>query len=135
MPGNLLGVTSLTGLQVGGGSAQAASANGNVPASTVSGGVYPTGTAMYAHSYSIVTTAAITLTGNKSSATSFRLSGCTPGDWVALLPPASGLSDGITADCWIASADFLTIQFSNVSSASAAQIATGFKVQLIKVVP
>jgi hypothetical protein len=136
MAGDLLGVTSFSGVKVGGGHAQAASANGNVPASTISGGDYPVGTARYAEVYSVVTVVATTAVATKSTTTTATLSGATIGDFVDLCPAsASGLSAGLTVDCWVSAADQITIAYSNVSTANAAQIATPFRVQFIKVVP
>lgn len=136
MAGDLLGVTGFSGVKVGGGHAQAAAANGNVPASTISGGDYPAGTAQYAQIYSVVTVVATTATATKSTTTTAVISGITVGDFVDICPASSsGLSAGLTVDCWVSAPDVITIAYSNVSTANAAQIATPFRVQFIKVVP
>ena len=136
MAGNLLGVTNLTALAVGGGNAQAASAGGNVPASTISGGVYPTGASFYAITASVVTVVATTAVATKSTTTTATLSGITIGDIVlAAVANASGLSAGVTLDAWVNAPDTVTIAYSNVSTANAAQIATPVRLVMLKVVP
>lgn len=123
MAGNLTGMTDFTGLRVGAGAA-----------STASGGAYPAGTAQYAHVYSVVTVVATTCVATKSTTTTATLSGVTLGDFVDIAPGGSGLSAGVVAQAWVSAADQITIAYSNVSAANAAQIATPFRVQFIKVV-
>jgi len=124
MAGALAGVTGFSGVQVGG-----------AASSAVSGGSYPTGIPLYAVTASVVTVVATTATATKSTTTTFQVSGATVGDVVlAAATSASGLSAGLTVDAWVSAADQVTLAYSNVSTANAAQIATPFRVVLLKVV-
>lgn len=114
--------TQFTSLSIG---------SGHIPAT---GGDYPAGTTVYADAYSIQTIVALTLTGNKSQTTDVPVSGFTVGDYVNGTA-TSGLSNGITLDMWMKSANTATVQLSNVSSASAAQIAIPLLIHAVKVVP
>lgn len=117
MAGNVGGLTGLTGLVVGGG--------GNVPS----------GVSLFGILNSVVTVVATTVTATKSVDTTAAYSGLTVGDAVMAIPKtASGLSAGVTLDAWVSAADTVTIRYSNVSTANAAQIATAFNVIAYKLV-
>lgn len=115
MAGNEPGITGLTGLKVGDGRG------------------YPSATSLYGITSSVVTVVATTVTATKSVDTTAAFSGYTVGDAVfACAGAASGLSAGVTLDAWISAADVVTIRYSNVSTAAAAQIATPIVVTGLK---
>lgn len=117
MAGNLGGVTGLTGLSVGGG--------GNVPS----------GVPLYGILNSVVTVVATTVTATKSVDTTAAYAGLAVGDAVVAIPlTASGLSAGVTLDAWVSASEVVTIRYSNVSTANAAQIATAMNVIAYKLV-
>ena len=123
MAGNLVSTpTQFTALSVGSGH-------------STGGTDYPGGSPVYAIKYSIVTVVGLTLLGTQSQTTDLPVSGFTVGDWVAAEALASGFSTGVMADIWMKSSGTATLQLSNVSSASAVQIATPFLLQCVKVVP
>ena len=72
---------------------------------------------------SIVTRSVQTLTllANRSQTTDVSLSGAAVGDIVWAIPPASGYSNGVTAQPYVSAADVVTLNFSNVSGATAVQ--------------
>lgn len=114
MAGNEPGITGFTGLKVG------------------DGRNYPSATSLWGITSSVVTVVATTVTATKSVDTTAAFSGYTVGDAVFANAAGSGLSAGVTLDAWISAADVVTIRYSNVSTANAAQIATpiivtGFK--------
>lgn len=116
MAGDLGGITNLTGLNVGG------------------GGAYLAGSNMYGIKASVITVVATTCTATKSVDTTGAFSGLTIGDVVVPVAGGSGLSAGIALDAWVSAVDVVTIRYSNVSAANAAQIATPITVLAFKVV-
>jgi len=116
MAGNIDGTTDFTGVRVGG------------------GGSYVAGSPLYAIKSSVVTVVATTVTATKSVDTTAALTGFAVGDSIIATPATSGLSAGVTLDAWVSAADVLTIRYSNVSTANAAQIATAINVVSLKVV-
>ena len=79
-----------------------------------------------------VSIVAMTLLANRSQTTNAALSGATPGDLVMINPPASGYSNGVVAQGYISAADVLTVNFSNVSGATAVQAAASYIVGYIR---
>lgn len=114
MAGNEPGITGLTGLKVGDGRG------------------YPSASSYWGIQSSVVTVVATTVTATKSVDTTAALSGFTVGDAVFANAAGSGLSAGVTLDAWISAADVLTVRYSNVSTANAAQIATPIIVTAFK---
>lgn len=114
MAGNEPGITNLTGLNVGGGR--------NLPS----------GTSYNAILSSVVTVVATTVTATKSVDTTATIAGLAVGDPVFACAGTSGLSAGVTLDAWASAASEITIRYSNVSTANAAQIATAITVTAFK---
>lgn len=114
MAGNEPGITNFTGLNVGGGR--------NLPS----------GTSYAAILTSVVTVVATTVTATKSVDTTATIPGLAVGDPVFATAGTSGLSAGVTMDCWVSAASTVNIRYSNVSTANAAQIATEIHVTALK---
>jgi len=114
MSGNIAGVTGFTGVRVGGGDN------------------YPSGVTLYAIPASVITVVATTVTATKSVDTTAAFSGVTIGDAILATPMTSGLSAGVTLDAWVSAVDTVTLRYSNVSTANAAQIATAINVICFK---
>ena len=96
---------------------------------------YPAGTTIYGITYSTIPVVATTVTATKSVTTTATVSGYTVGDYVnAVVASASGLSAGVTLDAWMSAGATVTIQYSNVSTAAANQIATNVLLECVKVV-
>ena len=119
--GTLLGSPAITG--------------GAITASSVSAGTLRVAAGAIFAKLSMVTVpvVATSVTGNKSISTTFTLSGMSTADMLFVGTPTSGLSNGITADAWVNAADTITVFYSNVSSATAAQIATTLPIIVARV--
>ena len=126
------GVTGFSGLNVGG--AAGGPAGSGFPASTTTGGVYPSGVNIYSIAQVIAPVVATTVTATKSVDTTYPFSGATIGDHLIATAGTSGLSAGVTLDAFVSAPDVATIRYSNVSTANAAQIATNVGLLLIKTV-
>lgn len=126
------GITGFSGIAIGGGTG--GPAGSGFPASTVSGGAYPDGVNIYAMASVTVPVVATTVTATKSVDTTYPFSTATVGDLVFATAGTSGLSAGVTMDAWVSQPGVVTVRYSNVSTANAAQIATNVCVLLVKVV-
>ena len=94
----------------------------NSSALAIGGGTVPI-TRSFATSFSVVAT---TVVATKSTTTDATISGISTADALYITPKGSGLSAGVVVDAYCSAADTLTVRYSNVSTANAAQIATTF---------
>ena len=103
MAGNIGGFTSLSGLSLGAGSG------------------YSCGTPVYNVSSMTVGVVALTVTATKSTESAIPFPGATTDDTV--IATCSGLSAGVVLTAYPDAANSVTLRYSNVSTANAAQTA------------
>jgi hypothetical protein len=131
MPGNLQANTTFTGLRIGGGWQEAASAAGS------GGTAYPRGAALLSVSVGTFSSSTATVTASGVSTQTFSIgtsSNWTPGDFLSVSPAAS-LNANIGQEAFITSTGGTgTLMLSNSSGGSVAVAPVVFTYLAIKIV-
>jgi hypothetical protein len=116
---NLAGTTVLSSLSLLGTLSSLTETAGSL---AIGGGTVPL-TRSFATSFTVVAT---TVVATKSTTTDASISGISTADAFYITAKGSGLSAGVVVDAYCSAADVVTVRYSNVSTANAAQIATTF---------